>query len=244
MSRENNLEILSGKTYIAHRGYHNEQYPENSLGAFNRAVENKFHIEMDLHLSKDKQLVVFHDDDMKRVCGIDGKIEDFDYSYLKTVKLMGTNETIPLFDDLLKLVDGKVGLVIELKTYGPNNDELCQKVVERLKKYKGAYVVQSFDPTMMIKIRKLNPEIVRGQLVTDFKDANLSKLKVFLLKNLLFNFLVKPDFINTEYTYYSAKIRRIHKHKPVICWTIRNKDQQEVAKKFNNIIFERFDPRG
>jgi len=245
MPRQDSLKFLTDGRYIAHRGFHNQQFPENSMGAFELAIANNFHIEFDLHLSKDKQLVIFHDDDMERMTGISGKIEDYDYEYLKTLKLGSSEQTIPLLDDLLNLVNGKVGLVIEIKTYKPNNDLLCKLLVDRLKEYEGDYVVQSFDPTIVATIRQLDRTIIRGQLVCGFEDnKDMKKSTKFLLKNLMLNIIARPDFINTEYRYYTKKINRIHRYKPVICWTIRSKDQQRLAHFYDNIIFERFDPRG
>ena len=107
---------LTGWDY-AHRGLHDNEHgiPENSMAAFQRAVDKGYGIELDVHLTADNQLVVFHDDTLTRMCGINKKISGFLYSYLQQLRLLGTGEGIPLFKDVLALVDGKVPLIIELK---------------------------------------------------------------------------------------------------------------------------------
>lgn len=232
--------------YIAHRGYHNPSQPENTMGAFENAIKEGFNIELDLHLSKDDQVIVFHDDDMERLTGVKGKPEDSTYEELLKLNILGTEAKIPLFKDVLNLINGQVGIVIELKTNSVKNELLVAKLMELLKGYKGDYVVQSFDPTLVSKVRKANKDIIRGQLVCDFRQVKgMAKWKSFLLRKLHLNFLSKPDFINTEQHYYTSKIKRIHKRKPVICWTVRSKEEQVAAEKiFDKIIFEKFNPRG
>lgn len=233
------------ENFIAHRGYHNPTCPENTMGAFELAIKEGFHIELDLHLSKDGYLIVFHDDDMERLTGHKGRIEDLTLEEIKEFKVLGSTYGIPVFEDVLKLINGQVGIVIELKTSSDMNEKLVKKTLEVLKDYKGKYVVQSFDPTIMIKVRKANPNIIRGQLVTHYKDTDFSKLKKWLLANMKLNFLVKPDFINSYEYYYTKKMKRFQKHRKVVCWTVRSKEEQvEALKKFDNIIFEKYDPRG
>ena len=98
-------------TPVAHRGLHDAEKPENSMSAFRAAIEHGFTIEIDVHLSSDGHLVVFHDDNLKRVCGVDKKVAKCTLAELKTMKLKGTEETIPTFDEFLALVDGKVGIL-------------------------------------------------------------------------------------------------------------------------------------
>ena len=85
--------------YFAHRGLHNIEkgVPENSLSAFKKAAEKGYGIELDVHITKDDKIVVFHDDDLKRMCGVDKKTDEQTYEYLKTLSLYNTNEKIPYF---------------------------------------------------------------------------------------------------------------------------------------------------
>lgn len=241
MSFDFKKELMS--TPIAHRGYFNEIYPENSMGAMQRAVDNNFSIELDIQLSKDNQVVVFHDNDLKRVCGVDKMVKELDYSELQQLSLLDTNSTIPLFEEVLKVVDGKVLLVIELKSISGNNTLLVDKTIEILNKYEGKFVVQSFDPTIVAQFKKKAPHFIRGLLVSNMKDSGKSKIINFLLRNMLLNFLAKPYFINTSFDYLTGKMKRWHKRKPLICYTARNVEQYEYSLKiYDAVIFEGFDP--
>ena len=120
---------------FAHRGLHDMKkgIPENSLAAFRAAVEAGYGAELDVQLSKDGQVVVFHDDTLKRVCGVEGDVVDYDYEDLRKMSLNGTGETIPLFTEVLKIFEKGIGpLIVELKT-GKRNKELCRKTYEILK---------------------------------------------------------------------------------------------------------------
>lgn len=92
--------LLNG--YFAHRGLFNKEFPENSMEAFDNAIKYGYGIELDVQFSKDEKLVVFHDDNLKRVTGDNRNVCDVEYSELKTLKLSNTEKTIPLFEDVLK----------------------------------------------------------------------------------------------------------------------------------------------
>ena len=102
-------------SFIAHRGLHNDKFPENSLSAFENAVKNGFAIENDIHLLADGNVVVFHDDNLKRMCGDDKKINELTLEEVKQYRLKGSDEQIPTLKECLDLVDGKVPLLIEFK---------------------------------------------------------------------------------------------------------------------------------
>ncbi|MGN1296607.1 MAG: glycerophosphodiester phosphodiesterase family protein, partial [Candidatus Aphodocola sp.] len=110
------LEFLS-RSLIAHRGYHNNKkgIPENSVLAFKKAIDNKYLIELDVRLTKDKKLVVFHDGNLKRVCGVNKRVKDLTYRELLKYNLFDTTLKVPLFSDVIKLVNGKVPILIETK---------------------------------------------------------------------------------------------------------------------------------
>lgn len=138
--------------YIAHRGLHSELVPENSLTAFRLAVEKCLSIELDVRLTKDCRIVVFHDNDLMRMCGIEGKVFDYTYEQLSAFKLKNSDEKIPLLSEVLKTVDGKVPLLIELKGGAPFG-ELESRVDHMMKKYKGEFAVQSFNPFSVMWFR-------------------------------------------------------------------------------------------
>ena len=102
--------------FIAHRGLHNSKIiPENSLLSFEKAIEKNYAIEFDVTLSKDNKAIIFHDEELLRICNKKEKIQDLKYDYLRKLKLYNTNEYIPLFEEVLTLVNEKVALVIEIK---------------------------------------------------------------------------------------------------------------------------------
>ena len=114
----------------AHRGLHDKKrgIPENSFPAFRAAIEAGDGIELDVHLTKDGQLVVFHDDTFERICE-DGGVEDTSYEEMQKYRLAETKERIPLLSEVLQLVDGKVPLLIEVKL--PNTDtKICRKLMK------------------------------------------------------------------------------------------------------------------
>ena len=118
---------------VAHRGLHdNKIYPENSLKAYKNAVDHGYDIEMDVWLTKSNVLIMHHDPSLKRTTGQDIKAVDIDTNDLEQYKLFGTEEHVPLFDDMLKTVDGKVGLIIEIKPT-KRVRETCEMVMEHLK---------------------------------------------------------------------------------------------------------------
>lgn len=239
------LDILKDKL-IAHRGFHNKENPENSLGAFQRAVDQNYYIELDIQLSKDGEVMVFHDDTLKRMTGKEGAIHDYTKEELQTFKLADSNFVIPSFKEVLDLVKGRTLIVVELKNYKPTNKDLVTKMIEMLRAYDGPFVTKSFSPFIMQDIRKRAPEFIRGELVCAFEgDLGISRLSKFILAHMLTNFLAKPQFISTDYHFFTRKIRNLKKKgTPVLFWTVQDKQTYlDVKDICDNVIFERFDPK-
>ena len=162
-------EILKKYRY-AHRGYHDKPViPENSLPAFRRAIERGFGAELDVHLLKDGTLAVFHDSDLRRCANVEGEIEDLTLDELKQLRLEGTDEQIPTFDEVLALFEHATPLIIELKTARGNHKALAKAVCERLDSYQGEFCIESFDPFALIDVKKFRPAICRGQLSMNFE---------------------------------------------------------------------------
>ena len=103
------------KIKMAHRGLHNDKYPENSLGAFENAIKHGFAIELDVRLLKDNTPVVIHDPNIKRMCGINKDIQDITIYELEEYKLKNSKYSIPTLEEVLNLVDSKTPIMIELK---------------------------------------------------------------------------------------------------------------------------------
>ncbi len=225
-------------TPVAHRGLHNELYGENSMGAYKNAIANGYPIEMDVQLSKDGVALCFHDDSLERVCGKKAYINDLTHEEIKELKILNTQEQIPTFEDFLKEVNGQVPLMIEIKQQRSKEYDIAKKVVDALKDYKGEFVVQSFDPFIMQRVKKYAPHILRGQLGGVPERGNLSWVKYTVVKKLTFNFLSKPDYIN-----YYLNHMPINKKTPTVCWTVRTKEDLALARKLNvNFVFEGVNP--
>lgn len=237
-------------TMIAHRGlFDNEsEAPENSLAAFRKAVDQGFGIELDVQLTKDGQLVVFHDFDLKRMCGIHKKLTELTYAETQQYVLKNSVEKIPLFSDVLKLVDGKVPLVVEIKV-GFDYKATTEAAAEMLSHYKGIYCMECFNPLSLVWYRKNYPEILRGQLSMDFSQSEdkMPQIVRFFLTNLLLNFCAKPDFIS--YNHKDRHIRGFRMCRKLFgvktaAWTIKNQAELEAARDmFDMFIFDSFLPK-
>ena len=184
---------------FAHRGLHSRDktVPENSLEAFRLAAREGYGIELDVQLSKDGQVVVFHDDTLDRVCGVHARVDEKTYEELKQLSLCGTEQTIPLFSDVLAVIRGRGPLIVELKT-GRHNRELCEKTYALLESYRGEVCIESFNPFIVTWFRLHAPDLVRGQLAMPRKHyagEGFSRLQTFALSHTLFNFLARPQFI-------------------------------------------------
>lgn len=230
---------------IAHRGLHNEKYPENSIGAFKNAIKYGFAIELDVHLISTGELVVIHDHTLDRTTNKTGSVENLKGEEIKDIILTGTKEKLPTLKEVLEIVDGKVPLMIEIKNVGKVG-ELESKLYEMLKEYKGEYAVQSFNPLSLKWFKENAPEILRGQLSGYFKgEKSISFITKFLLKRMLLNGASKPHFINYDLEYIPNKYVQKYKNIPLLAYTIRDEKSLEYANKNNvsNVIFENFIPK-
>lgn len=237
----------------AHRGYHDKpRIPENSMAAFRRAIENGFGAELDVHLMKDGRLAVIHDASLKRTAGADVLVEDLTAEELKTYRLEGTDERIPLLEEVLELFQDRTPLIIELKAERGNHAALAEATCRMLDRYRVHYCIESFDPRCLIWLKKNRPEIVRGQLSEQFlrhgETAGHGKATMWLLGNLFSNIAAKPDFIAYRFSdrdNLCLRWCRKFYHVQEINWTIRTKEEMEAAEAQGNlVIFECFDPKG
>lgn len=180
----------------AHRGLWGEGVPENSLAAFRSAAEAGFAIELDVQLSADGVVMVFHDYTLDRVCGQTGRLSDLTADELSRIPLSGVaSECIPTLQQVLEAVGGRVPLLIELK--GESGDtRLVPALLKALEGYQGLYCMESFNPLLLRAVKKQAPHVVRGLLSTDLikEKRKGSKLLNFALSKLLVTFLCRPAF--------------------------------------------------
>lgn len=236
------------KWRYAHRGLHDDSKPENSMAAFQAALENGFGIEFDLHLLKDGNLGVMHDSNLKRTTGQEGKMEELTTAQLKEYHLQGSDQTIPEFRQVLELFQGKAPLIIELKSDGNNYAKLTETAVNMLKGYEGPFCLESFDPRCIRWLQKNHPELIRGQLSENFLKSDTKDpwpLR-FALSNYLTNFLNTPDFI--AYNYHHRKTLSNFLCRKLwgiqgVSWTIRTQEEFDTAVSEGWIpIFENIRP--
>lgn len=232
------------KIPIAHKGLDNGDTLENSIESFEKAIEKGYAIELDIQLTKDKELIVFHDINLERMTKDNRNVADVTYDEIKSLKLEESNETIPTLKEVLKLVDNQVPLLIEIKT-GDNAKELAESTHNIMKDYKGKYAIQSFDPFILEWFKNNDSEVIRCQLSGGFKEDNDLKIyEKFLLKNLILNFKSRPHVISYELKYIDNLSVKLLKLKyPILSWTITNEEEMKKAyEKSDNIIFDNILP--
>lgn len=241
---------FTGRLY-AHRGLHDNatDAPENSINAFRKAVEQGYGIELDIQLTKDDVIVVCHDFDLKRVCGVDQKICDLTYEQLQQYTLYDSDQTVPTFAEVLSVVDGQVPLIIEYKIAGTDT-KVCELADAMLQEYQGLYCVESFHPFAVLWYRRHRSHVVRGILSDSFTREGFRDMPMILyglLHHLLFNFMIKPDFIAYHHCYYKDLSRTLCRYlyrAPAVAWTIQSQQQlEDRSGDFDLFIFDSFVPK-
>lgn len=231
-------------TAFAHRGLHGDGACENTLAAFEAACRAGLGIELDVQLSRDGAVVVFHDDDLLRLTGDNRRLDAVELEELRGMNLPGGR--IPTLEEVLQLVDGQVPLLVELKT-GPRNAELCQKTYAQLRAYRGKYLIESFNPLILCWFRRHARGVLRGQLVTEMKGymPGFGRAVAWLLASLGLNCLARPDFVayDADADFPVPHIQRTLFRTPMACWTIRTPERFDEAIQAGEMpIFEGFVP--
>ncbi len=226
----------------AHRGLHGRGVPENSLEAFELACRAGHGIELDVQLSADGEIMVFHDYTLVRMTGCDKKLCELTCAELSELRLAGTEQRIPKFSEVLKLIDGRVPLLVELK--GESFDvSLCPKVAEMLKGYGGRYCIESFNPLLVKEMKKLLPDAFCGLLYTnavrDKKKASALNIVITLMG---LNFLCKPNFIaynEIDRSSLPVELTTAFYKAPKFVWTVRGRESLDTAHSLGEYpIFE------
>ena len=248
-------ELLHGR-HIAHRGLHtpDRALPENSLAAFRAAGAAGYGIELDLQLSRDGQVVVFHDDTLARVTGAEGRLDARTWEELRALRLCGSEQGIPLFSEVLAMLAGQGSagpLIVELKS-GPRNAELCQKALALLRSYPGGFCIESFDPRIVAWFRKNAPDILRGQLAQPcaaFREGGMGRAGAFFLSRCAGNLLARPQFIAWGPGPKNLAVRLAEGCGALrVRWTVRPDEAGDAARlaalhrEYDALIFEFFAP--
>ncbi len=234
---------FTGRNY-AHRGLHkiDKSIPENSLPAFEAAARIGYGVELDVHLTRDDEVVVFHDDDLKRICGAEGRIEDMTLAELRQYRLCGTQYGIPTLKEVLAAIDGRCPMIVELKK-SSRRRELCRRTYELLREYNGRWCIESFDPRIVLWFRVHAPEVLRGQLSTRMSElrSSTSPVQAFILSRLLLNFLARPQFIAYEIGRKPLMVRLCELMGAMkVAWTSR---EWKTEEKNDAVIFQFYRPR-
>ena len=238
---------FEGRSF-AHRGLYelDQSVPENSLPAFQRAVEGGYGAELDVQRTRDGRIVVFHDDTMERACGVHKAIRDLTFEELQAFPLFGTDERVPLFSDVLRIFDGRQPLIVELK-YGPDWELLSAATRRALDGYPGPVCVESFHPAMVQWFRKHDPQRLRGQLseAARFSRKHLPLPLAFMMSRLLTNCLTRPQFIAYRVGPKPFSVRACEGLGAMkVLWTAREQDLHDRRMAENHaVIFEGYRPR-
>jgi glycerophosphoryl diester phosphodiesterase len=228
------------KRPIAHRGLHdgNKAVWENTLAAFALAIERNFAIECDVHLSKDGQVVVFHDGELKRLTSHEGFVHDHSAAQLCTMRIGGTSEHIPGLQQMLALVAGRVPLVIELKADAGHDTTLVAALAKGLEGYAGPVAVMSFDHHLIRDFKKYMPNVPAGLTAEGLRDVDMEAHFSMLAHGI--------DFISYNVHHLDNRFVAFVRNTlslPVITWTVRNARDMATTKAFaDQATFELMDP--
>jgi len=218
---------------IAHRGLHNDKIGENTIVSFEKAISKGYIIEFDVRLTKDNEVIIYHDNNLKRLTGINKEVSDLNYSEIKKITLK-TGEHIPTLKEALKVINGKVPILIELKVDG-HVGQLEKEVIKYLDNYNGKFAIQSFNPLSLYWFKKNRKNYIRGQLVT--LEYNINFIANIICKHMILNPITKPDFISSNIK--RLPNQRLRNKYILIGWTVKNKQQLDKYKNCcDNLIVD------
>jgi glycerophosphoryl diester phosphodiesterase len=213
---------------IAHRGLHDVAAgrPENSLAAFERSCAMGFPVELDVRLSRDAHVVVFHDRTLERLTGARGRVEDTDAAALTAMRLLGSGERVPLLADVVELVAGRVPLLVELKS-ARLSPALERGVLAALRGYGGDVAIQSFARRSLWRLDRYE---------TGHAVGHLSRRRTLPA-------VVRPGFYGCQVEALPSRAvqRRRDAGCVVLAWNVRSREQAARALHHaDNVIFEGF----
>ncbi len=232
------------KGVSSHRGWYqkDQSVAENSMTAIRKSIDMHLDIELDVRITADQKLIVFHDKTLERMCDVDLDVEASSFEELSKFDLGKGHDRIPLFIEVLKEIAGKVNLIIEIKPT-KRVDEVCSLLSDELDGYNGKFAVCSFDPKIIAWFRKNKPHYIRGQIIMSFlNDARLPWINRILLSINGFNFNTRSDFVSVHYSIVHL-FTWMRVFKGVVCtWTISdNHWYTKLYGKVDHLIIEHID---
>lgn len=239
------------KVAIAHRGLHdvNHGVEENSLSAFQAAIEHGYVIEADVQLSGDGEAMVFHDRILDRLTNETGSISDFTAAELNKIAYANGRGTIPTLVQVLDLVAGRAGLVVEVKSRWTGNTELVRRTAQCLALYAGDAAVMSFDPVQVAWLAHEAPHVIRGMVADGATQDDYPWLPLstrLSLREFRHADVTRPDFLFLDKHWLPCPVSRSYQktHTPMICWTIRSEQEASDALRWcDQITFEGYLPK-
>ena len=229
---------------FAHRGLWNDQFPECSLGAFENSLVHGYPIELDVHVTADGEVVVFHDDELQRMTGVDGSINALNYSEIGGLRLKNSKYHIPLLQEVTNLVRGRVALQIEIKSEITLSEKCCRAVWQVMQHYRGAWVMMSFNPQDLVLFQERAPEILRALLVSPNAAPSIQNNDIRKFEALLK--MAKPYAVGFDLWHLvPGELLLKARQKKLVClgWVVQNKAMQGLAETYlDNFTFENFLP--
>lgn len=211
------------KNLIAHRGVC-YKYRENTIEAFEEAIKGNYIIELDVHLTKDKEVVVYHDNNLKRITGINKNIKDSTYEELNNII------SIPTLESVLNVVKGRVPIIIEIK-FDNKIGMLEKKVSKILDKYNYEFAIHSFNPLSILWFKLNRPKYIKGYLIYSVFTNNFL-VKAILNSNFL-NKILNPDYIGINIEYLTTKkALKLKRKYLIIGYTINNQEEYNKYKNY------------
>jgi glycerophosphoryl diester phosphodiesterase len=238
---------------VAHRGLHDRArgVVENMPGAMAAAIAGNFSIEVDLQLTADGEAMVHHDDELGRLTSGSGALREKSAAELGQVTFKDTTERMMSLGDLCALVDGRVGLVLEVKSHFDGDRQLVGRMAEILKSYRGPVAAMSFDPDQVLALRQIMPALPRGitaqRRYEDDEWAKLTPAQRDGMRQLRHAFRTRPHFVAYWVKDLPAPAPWIARHIfgcALLTWTVRTPEQRAIAKAHaDQMIFEGFVPQ-
>jgi len=239
---------------IAHRGFHNadDGIIENTPTAISQAIAHNFAIEVDVQETADGEALVFHDYTLDRLAEGSGRVIEQTSADLMRVHMKTGTDKLWLLKDLFDLVDGKVPLVIEIKSLMRRDaqGDFVRTVADQVADYKGPACIKSFDPDMLSHARAHRPQVLRG-IVADGAEpgpdyARYGRVDRFILRHILHAPRTRPHFVSygvKDLPKAGPSLLRSVFNVPLMCWTVRTREQRDRARRFaDQMVFEGFDP--
>lgn len=233
---------------IAHRGLHNknEGIIENTASAFAGAIAGDYAIECDLQITGDGEAVVFHDSKLDRLADASGLVKSHTTKQLQNFTIKNSADKLQTLGELLDQVDGKVPLIIELKSHWDGGVDLALRALKVLENYAGPYCLMSFDPDLVAAVAEHAPQTIRGITADRTVHPEYNQLPVSRRLDMqLFRHLenTRPHFVSfyfRDLPYAPVQAIRAAGH-PVISWTIRSKEQEAIARRYSDqVTFESY----